>query len=74
MEPPKLETKAAPLIFPFRKTPSKVFSSGVPDPVGQSSHHQYKPPEGQLNSHPEFPSLKAPRFRENFGSGNEDDI
>jgi hypothetical protein len=49
-------------------------SPTIPDSVSRHSHQQYDPPEGQLNSHPEFPSLKAPCFRENLGSGDEHDI
>jgi hypothetical protein len=59
---------SSPEINPNRPSPNK------PDPVSGCSDQQFNPPKGQLNSHPKFPSLKAPRFRENSGSGDEHDI
>ena len=62
------------IIHWFPEITSNRSSPNKPDPVSHHSHQQYDPPECQLNSHPEFPLLKAPRFRENPGSGDEHDI
>ena len=74
--PPTLQTKASPQTFPFLKRAAgtndqKGFSANIPNAVRRDSHQQYDPPNGQLNSHPEFPSLEAPHLRENFGTGDE---